>query len=196
MESETNKLFAHCEVCILAGGLSSRLGRDKSRVLIGRRSLISYIRATVSHLGMPVRVIRRDSVPRCGPLGGIFTALGSSRFGHVIFLSCDMPFVTERLVRKLLSPCQSSARGIFFQTQSGAGFPFLIRTDALPTVARRIAAEELSLQGLAKALRAKIIPSLSGEADALLNINTERDLARGRTLWKRRFARESEPRIQ
>ena len=84
-------------VSILAGGLSSRLGRDKARVRLGRRTLLAHVRRAAKELGLPVRVIRRDLVPRCGPLGGVFTALKTSRADAELFLACDMPFVSASL---------------------------------------------------------------------------------------------------
>src|SRR5262245_53027899 len=60
---------------ILAGGRSSRMGRDKSRLRVGRRTMLTHAKQAAQALGLPVRVIRRDIVPRCGPLGGVLTAL-------------------------------------------------------------------------------------------------------------------------
>src|SRR2546430_17716334 len=87
------------EICLLAGGQSRRMGRDKSRLKLGRRTLLGHIRAEAKTLGLPVRVIRRDLVPRCGPLGGIYTALKSTRADGVLFLACDMPFVRAALLK-------------------------------------------------------------------------------------------------
>ena len=53
-----------CEVFILAGGLSTRMGRDKSKLRLGRRTMLSIIREMAQQLHFPVRVIRRDLVPR------------------------------------------------------------------------------------------------------------------------------------
>ena len=91
-----------CEICILAGGLSRRMGREKSKLKLGKRTMLGHIRATAKATGLPVRVIRRDSVPRCGPLGGIYTALKSTPAATVLFLSCDMPLVSVELLQKLL----------------------------------------------------------------------------------------------
>lgn len=57
------------EVFILAGGLSARMGRDKARLRLRGRTLLAWVRAAARATGWPVRVIRRDLVPRCGPLG-------------------------------------------------------------------------------------------------------------------------------
>ena len=91
------------EACILAGGLSSRMGTDKARLRLGRKTLLGHVRAAARAAGLPLRVIRRDIVPRCGPLGGVYTALRSTRAEAVMFLSCDMPFVTGELLQRLLS---------------------------------------------------------------------------------------------
>jgi molybdopterin-guanine dinucleotide biosynthesis protein A len=89
-------------ICILAGGLSSRMGRDKSRIRIGRRTMLGHIRALAAQLGLPVRVLRRDAVPRCGPIGGIYTALTRTRADAILFLACDMPFVTLAFLKEIL----------------------------------------------------------------------------------------------
>lgn len=93
---------AAVEICILAGGLSSRMGRDKSRVRLGRRTMLGHVRATAAQLHLPVRVLRRDAVPRCGPLGGIYTALSRSRADAILFLACDMPFITHDFLNQML----------------------------------------------------------------------------------------------
>src|SRR5438034_4202031 len=86
------------EICILAGGLSSRMGRDKSRLRLGERTLLAHICATAKTIGLPHRIIRRDLVVQCGPIGGIYTALVTCRVNATLFLSCDMPLVSAALL--------------------------------------------------------------------------------------------------
>ena len=45
----------NCEIFILAGGLSSRMGRDKSRICLGRRTMLGHVRAVATQLQLPVR---------------------------------------------------------------------------------------------------------------------------------------------
>ena len=99
MKRNETKESTPLEVCILAGGLSSRMGRDKARLRLNGRTLLAQVRDAAQTLGCPVRVIRRDLVTRCGPLGGVFTALKTSRAEAVLFLACDMPFVSPELLR-------------------------------------------------------------------------------------------------
>ena len=56
------------EVCILAGGLSTRMGRDKSSLRLRGKTLLEHVQRLARTVDLPVRVIRRELLPRCGPL--------------------------------------------------------------------------------------------------------------------------------
>ena len=90
------------EAVILAGGQSRRMGEDKARLLVGRRSLLGHARALVADLGLACRVVRVDRRADNGPMGGIETALRRAQAERVLFLSCDMPFLPVALVERLL----------------------------------------------------------------------------------------------
>ncbi|MEP6664612.1 MAG: molybdenum cofactor guanylyltransferase [Verrucomicrobiota bacterium] len=162
------------EICILAGGLSSRMGRDKSKLRIDGRTLLAHIQGIAKTTGFPVRVIRRDLVPRCGPLGGIYTALETTSAKSVLFLACDMPQITELLLKELIEKFRTSGRTVFTSSDEGAGFPFLIRSAALSRIERLMEQKQFSLQNLAKVLRAKKFHD-AGFKDQLRNLNTPQD---------------------
>ena len=168
------------EICILAGGLSSRIGRDKSRLRLGGRTMLSHARAAARQSGLPVRVIRRDLVQRCGPLGGIFTALKTTRARAVLFLACDMPFVSAGLLKFLLGKFSAKHSALFSQANRQVGFPFLIARDRLSVVEKQITRKEFSIHRLAPALRARKIKLPSLFAGQLQNINTLEELKRAR----------------
>ncbi|MDB6026911.1 MAG: molybdenum cofactor guanylyltransferase [Verrucomicrobiales bacterium] len=163
------------QICILAGGLSSRMGQDKAKIPIGRMTLLGLVRAAATKTGLPVRVIRRDVVERCGPLGGIYTALKSTRAEAVCFLACDMPFVTPDLLEKVMAKLGSRTIAVFAQTEDGAGFPFVLRKTTLPQVEEQLARKRFSLQALAAALEARLFRPTNAERRMLLNINTVQD---------------------
>ena len=168
-------------VSILAGGLSSRMGRDKSRVVLGRRTLLARVRNAAEELGVPVRVIRRDLVPRCGPLGGIYTALMTSRADAELFLACDMPFVTATLLRRVLGKLKQGRRAACTFVRGVAGFPFAMKAGCLPVVEWQIAARDFSLQSLATVLRAaRVSPPAVRRLEETFNINTPEELVRAR----------------
>ncbi len=162
------------EICILAGGLSSRMGRNKSQLRLGGKTLLGHIRRTAKALDLPVRVIRRDLVPRCGPLGGIYTALKTTRADVVLFLACDMPLVSEPLLKKFLKRT-ARTNAIFIWSNGAAGFPFLLNKNTLPLVQKLMQEKHFSLQTLARETGAKHFRVSRAFADDLLNLNTPAD---------------------
>ena len=109
------------EAVILAGGQSRRMGEDKARLLVGRRSLLGHARALVADLGLACRVVRVDRRADNGPMGGIETALRRAQAERVLFLSCDMPFLTMALVERVLEVEHSAV----FAESKMAGFHFV-----------------------------------------------------------------------
>jgi len=202
------------EICILAGGLSQRMARDKARLRLGRRTMLGHMRATAKATGLPVRVIRRDAVRRCGPLGGIYTALKTTRFENVLFLPCDMPFVSPELLRTVLTASTATkvvapdgrphpkrrpnrllrwsgaqfgnTYALFVRSGRAAGFPFVLRRTMAPLIVEQIKRHDFSLQSLAKILAARIIRLPSIWSPQLSNINTPQDWEVARKLWRRR----------
>ncbi len=175
-----------CEVCILAGGASSRMGRNKAALRLGGRTLLGHVRARAKELGLPVRVIRRDLIPGCGPLGGIHTALLTCPAAGTLFLSCDTPFISTELLRRALRNFSADTRALFVRGERGVGFPFLLRRECLPVVERQLGRKQFSLQALARALRAGSLRPAAGRAKELFNVNTPDDWQQARELWRRR----------
>lgn len=169
--------LAAIEVVILAGGLSTRMGRDKARLRLHGRTLLAWVRAAARATGWPVRVIRRDLVPRCGPLGGIWTGFQRSHAPRLVFLSCDMPFVTPELIRTV---AERQGKAVFVQTEEGAGFPFVLDRECLPLIEQALAENRFSLQALAARLRAKRLRAPRSRQAELRNLNTPEEFARAR----------------
>jgi CTP:molybdopterin cytidylyltransferase MocA len=182
------------EICILAGGSSKRMGRDKSRLRLGPTTMLGHIRKAARATGLPVRIIRRDCIPKCGPLSGIYTALKTTEADAVLFLACDMPLVSTELIQFMLqhapqyssklsmeSRLQPAFRsshsrgGLFVRSRGGAGFPFILLRETVETVDRQIKMCDYSLQGLAKSLRATILPLTRPWSQQLINVNIPQD---------------------
>ncbi len=151
------------------------MGREKSKLRFEGRSLLGHVRAVASELGCEIRIIRRDMVPRCGPLGGIFTALKTSGAETELFLACDMPFVSAALLRKLVQSLGWRRKAAFTATNKSPGFPLALRTTALPVVEEQIQKGEYSIRALAKALNATTVSVSYDRRMDLFNINTPRD---------------------
>lgn len=192
-----------CGISILAGGASSRMGRDKSQLRLGSRTLLGHIRAEARKVVETVRIIRRDLVPSCGPLGGIYTGLATSQSEAEIFLACDMPFVSASLLEELRGCWGRGGRAIFVETDLAAagevagiaasgdrraavGLPCLVPVRDLSVVEEQIQKRSFSLQKLAVALRARIFRPAPGREWELFNLNTRADWQAARQHWKQR----------
>jgi len=171
------------EMCVLAGGLSSRMGRDKSKLRLGGRTLLTHARSLGPTLGLPVRIIRNDLTPRCGPLGGIITSLRTTNAEAVIFIPCDMPFLTKRIIEGLIGALRRRDMAVFAGHGRGFGFPCILRTGVLDKIEALFNEGHYSLQALARGLRARCWRA-HGEDGALDNVNTPEEWAAVRRRWK------------
>lgn len=163
------------------------MGRDKSKLRLGGKTLLSHIRGTATSLKVPVRIIRRDLVRRCGPIGGIYTALKTTSADAVLFLACDMPKVSGPLLERVIKRSRKGNDAMFTWNSETAGFPFVLDGCALSTVEKLLAEKRFSLQHLARKLRAKKFrPGRVFQPD-LLNVNTPPDWA----ALKRIFAKKN-----
>ena len=165
------------EAVILAGGLSHRMGKEKARLRLGRRTLLGHARALVTAVGLPCRVLRVDRLPGLGPLGGVGTALRHAKANRILFLSCDMPFLQPDLVEQLLTV---DAPAVFASAHSKVGFPFCLSSEILPKVEAQLATGQLSLQDFARKIRARRRRVPKADWPQLDNINTPGDLASAR----------------
>lgn len=98
---------------ILAGGESSRMGRDKRSIILPgglsmrekSKSILTRSLCRDVFVSGPGGI--EDIHPGKGPLAGIEASLHKMSSDFVLFLPCDMPFVTPEQVNLLI---QSSVR--------------------------------------------------------------------------------------
>jgi len=100
------------EAFILAGGASSRMGTDKSQLLIDRQTFTERIAETLLKLTDSVTLVGQrlndlplpnvpDVYPQWGALGGLHAALTACSREWAIVVACDLPFVTSELFLRL-----------------------------------------------------------------------------------------------
>ena len=118
--------MSHAAV-LLAGGKSSRMGRDKSALPVNGEPLwqhqLAVLRATEPaelfisgksdgpYADCRVEILA-DEIPDCGPLGGIATALRHCTSDFLLVLAVDMPAMTAEFLRSLVEDSQRTAKGI------------------------------------------------------------------------------------
>jgi molybdopterin-guanine dinucleotide biosynthesis protein A len=175
-----------CEICILAGGLSRRMGRSKARLRLGNRTMLEQIRSMAKRTGWPVRIIRRDLLPSLGPVGGVHAALATTHHDAVLFLACDMPFVGVDLIERIITIWRRGADAVFTKAKSHVGFPFLLSRKTLPAVTRDLSKGPSSLQFIAKTLKAKVWRASYKWQEQIVNVNTPIEWERAKKLWAQR----------
>jgi molybdopterin-guanine dinucleotide biosynthesis protein A len=126
---------------ILAGGASSRMGRDKGLLDFGGVPLILHtarllepLVAGVTVIGSPrrytklgLRAIADDAQAQCGPdtsgcgpLAGIATALAATRSHWNLIVACDLPYLSAEWVDWLLSrTLRSGGEAVVPRTERG-----------------------------------------------------------------------------
>jgi molybdopterin-guanine dinucleotide biosynthesis protein A len=105
---------------VLAGGRSTRLGRDKACEPLLGRPMLQHVIDRVSMLVDEIVVVRapgqalppigtarplrlaEDAYPGAGPLGGIYTGLDAAHADRCLAIACDMPLLSAPLLRELL----------------------------------------------------------------------------------------------
>ena len=101
------------EAFILAGGASSRMGTDKSQLLIAEQTLIQHIANTLFEVFSSVTVVGRqvdgsrlkttaDVYPNWGALGGLHAALNACSTEWAFVIACDLPFVSTAMIESLI----------------------------------------------------------------------------------------------
>lgn len=112
---------------ILAGGASRRMGRDKAWLtwqgdsLLARQTRLAKMagaeevfisgRPGVDYSALDCPVLF-DSVPECGPLGGVERGLAATRHPLLLVLAVDLPFLEADLLTALLAECTSEVGAI------------------------------------------------------------------------------------
>ncbi|WP_454849678.1 molybdenum cofactor guanylyltransferase MobA [Rhizobium binxianense] len=123
---------------VLAGGRSSRMGRDKAAVLLGGRSLLDHAIARLAPQVLALAVNAdapgKDGIPlvpdrvpgKAGPMAGIHAAMAhAARFpgvSHVVTVSIDSPFFPADLVVRLAAAVDGPGR-IATAASKGRGHP-------------------------------------------------------------------------
>jgi len=165
---------------VLAGGLSSRMGRDKAMLPWQGRTLLEHMRGLLMLAGAErVWVSGRypafdgipDRVARCGPLGGLYSVALQMPDGPAWVVPVDTPRLTPRLLQQLRD-AQSGRCTIY----DGHPLPMLFNVgNESRTVLERMIHDPLgprSLQALQHRLGAHAVRLSPADESALVNCNT------------------------
>jgi len=182
---------------ILAGGNSSRMGRNKALLNFRGRPLIETVYRTMAELFTEVVVVTNqpeeyDFLPcvkipdihaGLGSMAGIHAALAWSNNPRIFVVACDMPFLDAGLIRRLASLLGDEAALV---PESDAGLEPLhafYAKGALPRLEGALAAGRVRIIDLIEEVGARVVPAedvakMSPGVDSFLNINTPEEFSR------------------
>ena len=177
---------------VLAGGMSSRFGSNKAlsrfdgeRLILrlckrvgavtDRMSLITNTPEEYAFLNLDSR---KDLVPRCGPIGGIYTALRTAETPLCLCVACDMPFIRPALLEYMVE--RSPGYDVIVPVQDGREEPLcaVYRNTCVPAIDNRIQAGKYRITGFFDEVRVlRVAPEDAGihDADMFFNINRPED---------------------
>jgi molybdopterin-guanine dinucleotide biosynthesis protein A len=190
---------------ILAGGMSTRLGRDKAveplagQPLIGRvLSMLSDVTDTSvvvvndeargAELPLPEDVaVAVDAYPDSGSLGGIFTGLQAASADWALVVACDMPFLNPTLLARMLE--LRTDHDVIVPVLDGRPEPThaLYSKACLPHMEERLQHGKLKITGFYEDVRVRYITEdevnlLDPDRLSFFNVNTQDDLDRAKAL--------------
>ena len=194
---------------ILAGGKSSRLGRDKAWEDVGGQRIIDRVIGALqsscdevliigdrperqSELSLPKCIqYRSDELKGRGSIGGLYTGLKSSDTLWSLVVACDMPFISRELIRFMLSIISKNRCDAIVPIINGRYQPThaLYNSTCIPFIEKNISSgnfrmdsyfDEIYLEEISE----DVINSIQGAELSFFNVNTEDDLFTAREQYK------------
>jgi FdhD protein len=179
---------------ILAGGASSRMGKNKALLEIGGEPLIGRIYRTLSELFEEVVVVAPDPEQYAflgcltvtdiwqgkGTMVGVHAGLSACRGNAAFVVGCDMPFLQCGFIR-YLAEIDTDADVVVPRSPDGLHpLHAIYRNSALPVMERFLREGNLSMMDFLAALRTRVVePEEFARFDAryssVVNVNTPQE---------------------
>lgn len=192
-------------LAIMAGGKSSRMGRDKSFVQVGGQTIIERVLQRTANLGQAETILITnqpgdyahlglpmvsDVIEDKGSLGGIYTAITHSQQEYTLVIACDMPFVSAPLLKYMLSFINENHQyDVIVPRVDGypQGLHAIYRKTCLEPIRERVEANQLKVIGFYEDMAMRYLDeteyqTYDADKAAFININTPEELQKAQQL--------------
>jgi FdhD protein len=187
---------------ILAGGTSSRMGRNKALLEVNGSSIIAHTYRTLANLFQEVIIVTNtpddyrfipcrkvpDIYPDTGSIAGLHSALANSRTERTFVTACDIPFVDHHIIRHLCSLLEDTHDAVIPFSEGGQEpLHALYRSKCKDLFERAINNSELKIIDILPQLNKRTVTwdemrSVEGSDVAFLNVNTPEEYGNIQTI--------------
>jgi molybdenum cofactor guanylyltransferase len=174
---------------LMAGGKSSRMGRDKGLMFFRGRPMARHVLDPMAMVCQRILVsandpaygmfgfeLVKDEIAEFGPVGGLMSALRQSDSEMNLVLSCDIPLISHTLLVDLLrTPFEANALVV----RNNADIHPLIgvyRRGALAELERAVREGEHKLKVALERMGFETFEVADADAGQLMNMNTPQDI--------------------
>ncbi len=180
---------------ILAGGKSSRFGKNKALATFKERPLIEYPATTLADIFDDLLLVTNTPEEYCfldwpmvadvyqdsGPLAGIHAALRATSRPKIFVCGCDMPFLDKKLIAHLCTSAQKYDAAIPRTANGLEPLHAVYSKKLLPAIEEYLEKGLRKVhQFLAEANTREVsedeILTVTGSLNSFLNVNTPEDL--------------------
>jgi molybdenum cofactor guanylyltransferase len=191
-----NALVPDVAAFVLAGGKSTRMGRDKAFVDYDGRTLLARMLDLARSVTADVRIVGsrekfasyaavvEDAFRDCGPLGGIEAALRASSSELNLILASDMPFVSREFLQYLIDQARMAPEaGVVVPLADGRRQPLcaVYRVEFAAVAENSLRVGQYRIDRLFERVRTRVIEpeelAAAGFSPAIFrNLNTPEEL--------------------
>lgn len=190
---------------VLAGGKSTRMGRDKALLKFSEETLLERaqklaksVTEDVSIVGDPARFgaygpAVEDIYPDRGPLGGIHAALVQTRTNFNLIIAVDTPFIEKRFLDFLISEARSRDAVVTLPRTQGHFHPLcaVYRTEFAAVSEKALILGQNKIDTLFASVPTRVIEEeeiacMGFASDMFRNVNTPEDWADAQAWLKQR----------
>jgi molybdopterin-guanine dinucleotide biosynthesis protein A len=198
----TRKRINPISSIVLAGGESSRLGRDKAFLEVKGQFLIEIIIERLRQLSQEVIIVAdetdryeefeatlvSDVYPGKGALGGIYSGVKRASNPYSLVVACDMPFLNLSLLRYMQTLAVSYDVVIPRIGHLREALHAIYAKDCLPFMEEQLQQGDLRIIHFFPHVRVRYVEQEEIEVFdpqhlSFFNINTQGDLQRAMEIW-------------
>jgi FdhD protein len=189
--------FSDVAGVILAGGESSRMGRNKALLEVNGERMVEAVYRCMAELFDEILLVTNtpeiydfipcrkvaDIYPGMGPLGGIQAALASCAAERAFVTACDMPGLNPRLIREL-GRLPGGVDAVIPETSSGLEpLHAVYAKSGLPRMEKMLQEGERSILTFIDRAKIRLVPrdrvaALDPDYASFRNVNTPEDYQR------------------